>query len=298
MISGRYIPDYYHLRAFEALVEEHRVCHAASRLHTSHANLRRMVGSLESWSGAKLYETDAEGLFQPTDTGRVVLQSLEPLWTACTEFQKALEEIHQKGQLLRIGVCASLFRSQCFGRILALLRKDRRLKPVPVSLSEEAGMGSLESGESDLFLSTSCFESRRTVSGKLGDFPLRILSLNEGEAQVDDWKILFDRGFALSPAISKLCEDDIRKSCGLGPRGQLRRFGLEEFGLWRDQGGDVPFCIAVDGETDPSHFKGKVQSCPGTLTSSVSLTRLRNHPYPFLEGIMGDILRSFDRVDV
>lgn len=264
-------------------MKEGRVAPAADSLRTSQANLRRMVASLEGWAGAPLCKTDDAGLFVPTETGHVVQAGAVGLLEACRSFQKQLAEIHRRGRMLRIGVHQGLFRSRLLGKALSCLREDGRFRPFPVCLPEGGGIPVLESGEADLLIWTEDAESRRTVSHNLRRFDVHVLAIKGAEGLPMGWKELCHAGFVVSPAISGNCESKIALSCRKVGGKAGERLGSAEFADWRERGGGVPYCLALDEELDLEHFEGSVHPCPDSPTSNVNVTHLLNHPYPFLE---------------
>ncbi|GAA5482107.1 LysR family transcriptional regulator [Haloferula sargassicola] len=295
MISGRYIPDYYHLRAFLALMSERRMGLAANRLKTSQANLRRMIGHLESWSGAPLCRTNEAGEFVATAIGEVVVTGCGPLLEACRAFHQKLDRIHRRGRLLRVGVEESLFRSRLFARILVQLRSDDRFRPAPVSLPAHVGASALESGAADLFIATSQGKGRRIITRTVRKCPLVVLS---AEKRVSDpgWAELSSSGWKISPAISSSTESKLTAACRAAGGSGGGRLNPAAFAAWRTRGEATGYCIMADDEADCSEFKGSIHPCPESLASEVTVTHLVNHPYPFLEEVTGKLVSTLGKL--
>ncbi len=276
-----------------ALVNEGRAGAAATALQTSPGNLRRMVNQLESWAGAPLCQSGGGGEVKPTTMGRKLMEGYPSLMEACREFQAKVDRIHHRGRLLRVGVDEGLFRSRLFGRVVALLRRDGRFRPVPVR-ADSSGLSSLESGASDLLISTVEWKGRRTSTRVVGRFGLSLLSHRWERREAPRLQDVSERGLYLSPAVSEACGSRLSAECRTLECGACcHRLAPAEFVSWRESGGERPFCAVVDNEVDLNGFEGSVHPFPGEFLSTLTVTRLLNHPYPFLEEVTGRLAFHF-----
>lgn len=283
------------LRVFSALMAEGSTSRASLELRTSRSNVRRIWQHLEDQLGEKLFVSRESGEAEPTTAARRLEREMTSLLDEVRRFEASVRKIHQNGRVLRLGADRNLFNTGHFGRVFHTLRRDPRFRISFLEVGAEEGKAALECGACDLLFSIEGVPGRRLESRELPPMTLDVACVRDrhdpSPVQPEElcrWEWSLAAITRQPRALDTLRQ--IRESGG----GEGRLCSQHHFLRWAEDtaSSDTDAVVCVR----PVSFQrlSQVDFLPLGLEANYpwSVSYLKQHPYEFLETMVGQVDRA------